>query len=159
MTNEIEKEKTIDTSKENEKEKSSDASSGGETTIERWLERYLGNSIHVFLSVLAFLILIAAIVTTYDTVVRDFPRLWQPATSEYATLQQIIENILLIAIAAELGLLLLFHRTSAAIEVVIFIIARKMVAPNVTSLDLILCAAALSGLVVMRFYHLPGKPK
>jgi hypothetical protein len=145
--------------KESQGAKTVDASSGGETIVERWLERYVGNSIHVFLSVLALLILIAAIVTTYDTVVRDFPRLWQPATSEYAALQQIIENILLIAIAAELGLLLLFHRTSAAIEVVIFIIARKMVTPHVTSLDLILCAAALSGLVVMRFYYLPGRPK
>jgi hypothetical protein len=144
---------------EKENENTVDASSGGETVIERWLEQYVGNGIHVFLSVLALLILVAAVVTTYDTVVRDFPRLWQPAASEYAALQQIIENILLIAIAAELGLLLLFHRTSAAIEVVIFIIARKMVTPKVTSLDLILCAAALSGLVVMRFYYLPGRPK
>ena len=145
--------------KEESKEKTVDASSGGETIVERWLERYIGNGIHIFLSVLAVLILIAAIITAYDTVVRDFPKLWQPATSEYLALQQIIENILLIAIAAELGILLLFHRTSAAIEVVIFIIARKMVTPGVTSLDLILCAAALSGLVVMRFYYLPGKPK
>src|SRR5436190_1329299 len=106
---------------EREKEKSSDASTGGETALEHWLDRYLGNGIHLFLSVLAILILIAAIITTYDTVVRDFPRLWQ-AASEYNALQQIIENILLIAIAAELGLLLLFHRTSAAVEVVIFII-------------------------------------
>lgn len=143
---------------EKESEKTVDASSGGETVIERWLERYVGNSIHIFLSVLAVLILVAAMITAYDTVVRDFPKLWQP-TSEYAALQQIIENILLIAIAAELGILLLFHRTSAAIEVVIFIIARKMVTPGVTSLDLILCAAALSGLIVMRFYYLPGKPK
>lgn len=148
-----------DKEKEEAKEKTVDASSGGETIVERWLERYIGNGIHIFLSVLAVLILIAAIITAYDTAVRDFPKLWQSATSEYLALQQIIENILLIAIAAELGILLLFHRTSAAIEVVIFIIARKMVTPGVTSLDLILCAAALSGLVVMRFYYLPGKPK
>jgi uncharacterized membrane-anchored protein YitT (DUF2179 family) len=148
-----------DKEKEEAKEKTVDASSGGETIVERWLERYIGNGIHIFLSVLAVLILIAAIITAYDTVVRDIPKLWQSATSEYLALQQIIENILLIAIAAELGILLLFHRTSAAIEVVIFIIARKMVTPGVTSLDLILCAAALSGLVVMRFYYLPGKPK
>ncbi len=44
----------------------------------------------------------AAIITTYDTVVREFPRLWQPATSESVALQQIIQNILLIAIAADL---------------------------------------------------------
>src|SRR5205085_637513 len=89
---------------EKEKEKTSDASTGGETAVERMLDRYLGNGTHLFLSLLALLILVAAIITTYDTVVRGFPRLWQP-TSEYNALQQIIENILLIAISAELALL------------------------------------------------------
>ncbi|HSB12495.1 MAG TPA: hypothetical protein VLM38_23605 [Blastocatellia bacterium] len=135
----------------------SGASTGGETTIERAIDRYLGNSIHLFLSVLALLILVAALITTFDTVVRDFPRLWQQG-SEYSALQQIIENILLIAIAAELGLLLLFHRAAAAVEVVIFIIARKMVTPGIAALDLLLGAAALSGLIIVRFYYLSGKP-
>lgn len=143
---------------ETKKEKTSDASAGGETAVERLFDRYLGNSIHVFLSVLALLILCAALITTYDTVVRGFPRLWQPV-NEYSALQQIIENILLIAIAAELGLLLLFHRTSAAVEVVVFIIARKMVTPGVSSLDLLLGAAALAGLIIVRFYYIPGRPK
>jgi len=38
-------------------------------------------------------------------------------------------NQLLVAIAAELALLFLFHRTSAVIEVLVFVIARKMVTP------------------------------
>jgi hypothetical protein len=38
----------------------------------------------------------------------------------------VIQNLLLVAIAAEIALRFLFHRTSAAIEVLIFIIARKM---------------------------------
>jgi hypothetical protein len=143
---------------EREKEGTSDASTGGETAVERVFDHYLGNTIHFFLSLLALLILIAAFITTYDTVVRGFPRLWQP-TSEYSALQGIIENILLIAISAELALLLLFHRTSAAVEVVIFIIARKMVTPGITALDLLLGAASLAGLIIVRFYYLPGRPK
>jgi uncharacterized membrane protein len=123
-----------------EENKSPTASTGGETTIERAIDRYVGNGIHLFLSVLALLILVAAAIATFDTVVRDFPKLWQQI-SEYSTLQQIIENILLIAIAAELGFLLLFHRAAAAVEVVIFIIARKMVTPGITALDLLLGAA------------------
>ena len=102
------------------------------------------------------LILIAAAITTFDTVVRGFPKLWQQA-SEYGALQQIIENILLIAIAAELGFLLLFHRAAAAVEVVIFIIARKMVTPGIAALDLLLGATALSGLIIVRFYYLSGR--
>ena len=126
--------------------------------IERVINRYVGNIILLFLAALSILVMAAAAITAFDTVVRDFPKLWQP-TDEYSTLQRIIENILLVAIAAELALLLLFHRTTAAVEVVIFIIARKMVNPEITALDLVLGAAALSGLIIVRYYYLPGEPK
>jgi len=45
------------------------------------------------------------------------------------------------------------------VEVVIFIIARKMVTPSITALDLLLGAASLAGLIIVRPYYLPGKPK
>ena len=139
--------------------KSQKETGNGEVTpAERILNRYVGNTIHMFLSVLAVLLLIAAAVMTFEMVVRDFPKLWQPV-DEYKALQVIISNILLIAIAAELGLLLLYHRTSAAIEVIIFVIARKTVSPDTSALELLMSVAALAGLLVVRFYYLPGKPK
>jgi hypothetical protein len=126
--------------------------------IERSLNKYLGHTILLFLSALSVVVLVAAAITAFDTVVRDFPRLWQP-TDEYSALQQIVENILLVAISAELSLLLLFHKTSAAVEVVIFIIARKMVNPTISALDLLLGAVALAGLIVVRFYFLPNESR
>ena len=134
------------------------ADGGAETAIERAINHRMGDAIHLFLSLLSILIIAAAVLATYDTLVRDFPKLLAP-TDEYKVLQDIISNILLIAIAAELGLLLLFHRTSAAIEVIIFVIARKIVSPNLSSLDLLLGVAALAGLLIARFYYLPGRPK
>jgi len=134
------------------------AGGGEETRAERVLNRWVGDAIHFFLSLLSIFILAAAAVAAYDTAVTEFPKLFQPI-EEYDALQKIILNVLLIAIAAELGLLLLFHRTSAAIEVIIFVIARKIVTPEITSLDLLLSVAALCGLLVARFYFLPGKPK
>jgi len=134
------------------------AEGGAETALERAINRYMGDAIHLFLSLLSILIVAAAVIATYETLIRDFPKLLAP-TDEYKVLQDIISNILLIAIAAELGLLLLFHRTSAAIEVIIFVIARKIVSPNLSSLDLLLGVAALAGLLIARFYYLPGKPK
>jgi len=122
-------------------------------TIDQTVNTYLGNTILMFLSVLSVIVLAAAAVTAYDTVVRDFPQLWRNG-DEYGSLQRIIENILLVAISAELGLLLLFHRTSAAVEVVIFIIARKMVNPTISAFDLLLGATSLAGLIVVRFYYL-----
>lgn len=131
---------------------------GEVTRPEQVLNRYVGNVIHMFLSVLAILVLVAAAIMTVMMVIHDFPKLWGPS-DEYKALQEVVSNILLIAIAAELGLLLLFHRTSAAVEVIIFVIARKTVSPNTTALELLLSVAALAGLLVVRFYYLPGKPK
>ncbi|MDQ3798185.1 MAG: hypothetical protein M3384_01935 [Acidobacteriota bacterium] len=130
---------------------------GEESKAERVVGNYLGKTTHLFLSALSLLLLVAAAIAAYDTVVRDFPTLLQPSTDEYIVLQKIIGNILLIAIAAEFALLLLFHRMSAAVEVVVFVIARKTVSPNITALDLLLCAAAIAGLIVLRYYYLPGR--
>ena len=133
-----------------------DVGTGEETAAERVVSNNLGVVIHFFLSTLAVLLLVAAAIAAYDTVVREFPALWQQK-DEYTVLQKIIENLLLIAIAAEFALLLLFHRMSAAVEVVVFVIARKTVSPDITALDLLLCAAAIAGLIILRFYYLPGK--
>lgn len=140
-----------------EKTKEKDVGTGEESKAESIIGDYLGKTTHLFLSLLALLLLIASIIGAYDTVVRDFPALLSPTTDEYDVLQKIVGNILLIAIAAEFALLLLFHRMSAAVEVVVFVIARKTVSPNITALDLLLCAAAIAGLIVLRYYYLPGK--
>ncbi len=129
---------------------------GEETKTELTISKYLGSGIHLFLSALAVLLLVAAGIAAYDTVVRDFPALWQ-RQDEYFVLQKIIDNLLLIAITAEFALLLLFRRLSAAVEVVVFVLARKTVNPDISALDLSLCAAAIAGLIILRFYYLPGK--
>ena len=136
----------------------SDARSGGETAPERFLDRYLGDGVHLFLSSLAILILVAAAIATVEIVIRDFPRLWSPPSSEYDALHIIIQNLLLVAIAAELALLFLFHRASAAIEVLIFVVARKMVTPTISGWELLAGVAALAGLMAIRFYFLPPNP-
>ena len=133
-------------------------SGGEETRVERVINRYVGDAIHLFLSLMAVGILAAAAIAAYHTVARDLPQLFAPA-DDYKALQKIIENVLLIAIACELGLLLLLHRTSAAVEVIIFVIARKIIEPEVSSLDVLLGVAALAGLLVVRFYFVPGSRK
>ena len=139
-----------------QKVEKSDTRSGKQPAAESFLDRHLGNSIHLFLSLLAILILVAAAIATVEIVIRDFPLLWQQA-SEYDALYQIIQSILLVAIACELALLLLFHRTSAAAEVLIFVIARKMVTPGLSGFELLLGTAAFVALIVVRFYYLNGK--
>ena len=129
------------------------------TGPESWLEIALGNRlavvIHLFLSLLAVLLLVAALIATYDTVMREFPKLWQES-NEYVALQSIIETLLLIAIAVEFALLLLFRRMSAVAEVLVFVLARKALNPDIHALELVLVAAAIAGLIILRFYYLPG---
>jgi len=136
--------------------KENEVGTGEETGAELTVSKNLATVIHLFLSALAVLLLAAAAIAAFDTVVRDFPALWQQQ-DEYGVLLKIIDKLLLIAITAEFALLLLFRRLSAAVEVVVFVLARKTVNPDITALDLSLCAAAIAGLVVLRFYYLPGK--
>lgn len=130
---------------------------GEETKAELMIGNFLATVIHLFLSVLAVLLLISSIIATYDTVVRDFPLLLQAPQDEYAVLSRVVEHLLLIAIAVEFALLLLFRRMSAVVEVVVFVLARKTVNPEIGALDLILCAAAIAGLIAIRFHYLPGE--
>src|SRR5262245_4671636 len=136
----------------------SQARAGGETAPERFLDRHLGNAVHLFLTFLAILILVAAAIATVEIVIRDVPMLWRQI-NEYDALHQIIQDVLLVAIAAELALLLLFHRTSAAVEVLIFVFARKMVISGISGVDLLTGVVALAGLVVIRFYFISPKDR
>lgn len=138
------------------KSEKTQARTGGETAPERFLDRHLGNVVHLFLSFLAILMLVVASIAIVVIVIRDVPLLWR-APSEYEALHYVIQNVLLVAIAAELALLFLFHRTSAAVEVLIFVIARKMVVSGISGLDLLAGMAALAGLVAIRFYFIQPK--
>jgi uncharacterized membrane protein (DUF373 family) len=126
--------------------------------LERYVNSHVGNFIHLFLSVLAVLVMIAACIALFQIVHYGFPQLWR-GPNEYQTLHQLLQSILLLAIAGELALLLLFHRASAAVEVVMFVIARRMVATDVTAFDLLMGSIALAAMLAVRFYFLPGKPK
>ena len=131
----------------------SSARTGETPALEVFLDRYVGNGIHLFLSFLAIVIVIAAAIATVEILVRDFPQLWLQG-NQYNVLHHVIQNILLVAIAAELALLLLFHRAGAAIEVIIFVVARKMVAPEISGVELLLGTASLAALVIVRFYFI-----
>ncbi len=140
------------------KSEKTQARTGGETAPERFLDRHLGNAVHLFLTFLAILILVAAAIATVEIIIRDVPMLWRQV-NEYDALHQIIQDVLLVAIAAELALLLLFHRTSAAVEVLIFVVARKMVVSGISGLDLLTGVGALAVLVALRFYFIQKPTK
>ncbi|MCA1628721.1 MAG: hypothetical protein LC742_12265, partial [Acidobacteria bacterium] len=52
--------------------------SGGETALEQFLNRYVGDAIHIFLSLLAIVILGVAIVSSYNLLAHEIPKLFAP---------------------------------------------------------------------------------
>jgi hypothetical protein len=50
--------------KKDPQEAASETRAGGEWWLEKYIERYLGNAIHLFLSGLAFLTFVAAVIAT-----------------------------------------------------------------------------------------------
>lgn len=139
-----------------ERVKEDETGTGEESKIELAISNWMSSGIHLLLSLLALLLVAAAMIAAYDTVVRGFPLLWRPH-DEYAALQNIVQSLLLVAIAIEFSLLLIFRRMSAVVEVVVFVLARKAVNPDIKAYELVLCAFAIAGLIVLRFYFLPGK--
>jgi hypothetical protein len=135
-----------------------EASTSTQSRLERTVNLHVARGIHAFLSVLAVVVVVAAVFAVFDTVTRDFAGFFDHQ-SQYNVLQQIISNILLIAIAGEIGLLLLYHRTTAAIEVIILVVARKIVSPETSSLEILMSVVALCALIITRTYFLPGQPK
>src|SRR5262245_2178439 len=124
------------------------------SAAERFLNRHVGKAIHLFLSLLSVIIVAGAVLATYYAIVNEFPLLWRPHPGEYVALQGLVQMIFLIAIAAELGLLLLFHRPRAAVEVIILVIARKLVTPQISGLDLLLSVVALAIMFTIRFRYI-----
>jgi hypothetical protein len=102
------------------------------TLLEKYVNSHVGNFIHFFLTVLAVMVMVAACIALFQITHHGFSQLWR-GPDEYQTLHQLLQSILLLAIAGELALLLLFHRATAAVEVVMFVIARRMVATDVTA--------------------------
>jgi hypothetical protein len=131
---------------------------GAPAFLEGTLNEPVAKYIHLFLTLLAVLLMVGASIAAVVMVIHGFPKLWSTG-NEYQVLHQVLQDILLAAIAGELALLLLFHRASAALEVVMFVIARRLVATDVTTIDLLMGSVALAILLVVRFYFLPGKPK
>lgn len=131
---------------------------GAPAFLEGKVNEYVGSFIHIFLTALAIMLMAAAVIASVMMVIHGYPKLWSSG-NEYQVLHQVLQDMLLAAIAGELALLLLFHRASAAVEVVMFVIARRLVATDVTTADLLIGSIALAILLVVRFYYLPGKPQ
>jgi hypothetical protein len=73
---------------------------------------------------------------------------------ETGTFYDLIYRVLLLVIGLELVRTLITHDLAAILELLAFVIARKMLKPDLTALDIVLSVAGFSTLLVVRHYFL-----
>ena len=72
-----------------------------------------------------------------------------------ATFDELISRVLLVVIGLELVRMLVVHNLRAILELLAFAIARKMLKPDITALDIALSIMAFVALVAAAHYFLP----
>lgn len=82
--------------------------------------------------------------------------MWHMDWGNNEAFYQFIYRVLLIIIGLELARMLVTHSISAVLELLSFVIARKMLKPDLTSVDIILSVLAFVALAAARHYFMRG---
>lgn len=98
--------------------------------------------------IIAGMVLIAVIVYMYHSVVALTGFDW----SQNDTLYEFIYRVLIAIIGLELVRMLITHSITAVIELIAFVIARKMLKPDLSSIDIVLSVIAFVLLMTARHY-------
>ena len=111
--------------------------------IAKWLER--GLALAILVGVIAFAVGSAIALSGMD---------WR----DTATLYELVYRVLLLVIGVELIRTLLTHDLGAVLELLAFVIARKLLKPDLTALDILLSVSAFVVLLIARrfFLRLPS---
>ena len=111
--------------------------------IAKWLER--GLALAILVGVIAFAVGSAIALSGMD---------WR----DTATLYELVYRVLLLVIGVELIRTLLTHDLGAVLELLAFVIARKLLKPDLTALDILLSVSAFAVLLIARrfFLRLPS---
>ena len=99
----------------------------------------------------ALAILVGVIVFAFQSTATLIDMDWHSNETFY----ELIYRVLLMVIGVELIRTLVTHDLNAVLELLAFVVARKMLKPELTSVDILLCVAAFVGLLAARRFLLP----
>lgn len=102
--------------------------------------------------VLAFTVLVGVVIASIGAVQTLATMDWTKTETFY----ELIYRVLLLVIGLELVRMLIAHSLSAVLELIAFVIARKMLKPDITSFDIALSVAAFVALIVARHAFVVG---
>ena len=110
------------------------------------------NDIATWLERLAALTILAGVVVfTYYSSIEMMAMDW----SSIETFYEFIYRLLLLIIGVELMRTLVTHDLNAILELLAFVVARKMLKPDISALDILLASASFVCLMAARRYLLP----
>ena len=107
-----------------------------------------------FERLLAIAIMVGVIVFGVFSITALMELNWQ----DNETLYEMIYRVLLMVIGVELARLLVTHNLNAILELLAFVVARKMLKPDITSLDILLSVIAFAALLATQHYLMPNPP-
>ncbi len=103
----------------------------------------LKKSISIVETVLAFIILIAVVLSAKDLLSLIHGIISTKAAESYNILQGFLSHVLIMIIGLELAITLLTHTTKSILEVMLYAIARKMLISSTSILDILLGTISL----------------
>ena len=101
---------------------------------------------------LALAILIGIIVSAFHGAINLAGMDWRDNVAFY----ELIYRVLLLVIGVELIRTLVTHDLAAVLELLAFVVARKMLKPELSTLDILMGAAAFAGLLAARRFLGPS---
>jgi len=112
------------------------------------MKEYFQKSIKIFELLLAFILLLAVIYFGFSSIGGFLGKDWSNVDIFY----QFISFILLLLVGIELIRLIVLHSITTVLELMILIVARKMLSPDLDSLGIVLSVVALAILVGIKLY-------
>ncbi|HMP72035.1 MAG TPA: hypothetical protein PKE55_02120 [Kiritimatiellia bacterium] len=100
--------------------------------------------------ILAAFIIVGVAIFGWESVELFWTLDWQDSETFY----ELIYRVLLMVIGVELARTMLTHNLNAILELLAFVVARKMMKPDITSLDILLSVLAFVILLAGKFYWL-----
>lgn len=106
------------------------------------------NGVQFFEMILALAVLCCVVIFAWGSFMELLKLDWKQTTTFY----DLIYRVLLMVIGLELVRMLLTHEIFAVLELLAFVIARKMLMPDLTTIDIILAVVAFVSLLAARKY-------
>ena len=112
--------------------------------------------IHVWETLLAVFVLASVIIGSFNLVFYLRMVHTPPPDAAYGTFQALIGHVLLLVVGLELAIMLIRHTLNSIIEVLLYVVARKLLVSATSGQDFILGVAAIAGLFAIRKFLFVG---